>query len=203
VIGPEGIHDGSTTITEPVGRRTAHYRVERVRARTAPPPARPVEVDASVGCCMLFKRELYDEAGGFDEGYAPVWFEDVDMSLTARRLGTKVFLLGDVRVLHLGHLAGENPSLARRIGRRLPQRVIDVLVQVGQPKHPSADVRRRLGEHYAHWRQKWGFDLLNPDMDAIFAGYGGTEVCWRYDDDMRAAGERIAAADGAAQPTIS
>src|SRR4051812_9194098 len=58
VIGPEGLHDGSTTITEPVGERTAHFTVKRVRVGEAPPPAGPVEVDASVGCCMLFRREI-------------------------------------------------------------------------------------------------------------------------------------------------
>ncbi len=35
--------------------------------------------------------------------------------------------------------------------------------------------------------------MLNPDMEAVLARWGGTEVCWRYDPDMREAGERIAA----------
>ena len=51
-----------------------------------------------------------------------------------------------------------------------------------------------LGRHFAHWREKWGFDPLNPDMDEVLRRYGGTEVCWRYDEDRRRAGERIAAA---------
>jgi GT2 family glycosyltransferase len=200
VICPEGIHDGSTTIREPVGRRTLHYQARHPKERHAPPPSEPTEVDASIGCCMLFRREIYDEAGGFDEGFAPVWFEDVDMSLAARRLGTKVFLLGDVRVLHQGHLAAENPSAVRRAARRLPQPVKDVVVRLSGANRPTRQAHERLHRHYEHWRQKWGFDLLNPDMDAIFSRYGGTEVCWRYDDDMRAAGEEIAAADGRARP---
>ena len=194
VIGPEGLHDGSTTITEPAGARTFHFAARHPLARNAPPPERPAEVDASIGCCMLFSRELYDEAGGFDVGFAPVWFEDVDMSLTARRLGTKVFLLGDVLVLHRGHLTDENPSLARRLGRRLPQRAKDLVVAASRVDAPTPAVLDRLRGHYAHWREKWGFDLVNPDMDAIFARYGDTEVCWRYDDAMRTAGEEIAAA---------
>jgi O-antigen biosynthesis protein len=200
VICPEGIHDGSTTITEPVGRRTRHYQAKHPKERRMPPPSAPVEVDASIGCCMLFRREIYDEAGGFDEGFAPVWFEDVDMSLTARRLGAKVFLLGDVRVLHQGHLAAESPSALRRAARRLPQPLKDVVVQVSGANRPTREAHDRLRRHYDHWRRKWGFDLLNPDMDAIFGRYGGTEVCWRYDDDMRSAGEEIAAADGRARP---
>ena len=61
-----------------------------------------------------------------------------------------------------------------------------------------------LQHHYHYWREKWGFDLLNPDMDDVLARYGGTEVCWRYDDAMRADGERIAAShapDMQASPT--
>ena len=197
IIGPEGLHDGASEITEPVGRRTLHSAVRRPRAARFPPPGHPVEVDASIGCCMLFTRALYDEAGGFDEGFAPVWFEDLDLSLTARRLGTKVFLLGDVRVLHQGNRSGENPSLARRIARRLPQRAIDAVVAAGKLDRPPPAVLERLRGHYAHWREKWGFDLLNPDMAAIEARYGGTEVCWRRDERMRAAGEEIAARDGA------
>ena len=35
--------------------------------------------------------------------------------------------------------------------------------------------------------------MLNPDMDAVLERWGGTEVCWRYDDALRAAGEEILA----------
>jgi glycosyltransferase involved in cell wall biosynthesis len=192
IIGPEGLHDGGSSITEPVGRRTLHSAAKRPRAAKLPPPPAPVEVDASIGCCMLFRRELYDEMGGFDEGFAPVWFEDLDMSLGARRLGTKVFLIGDVSVLHQGHLAREDPGLARRAGRHLPQWVKDVIGARTAAK-PSPAVRERLSRHYAHWREKWGFDLLNPDMEAIFSRYGDSEVCWRYRPEMREAGEQIAA----------
>jgi hypothetical protein len=45
---------------------------------------------------------------------------------------------------------------------------------------PSAEVLERLRGHYEHWRRKWGFDPLNPDMDAVLGRYGDTEVCWRY-----------------------
>ena len=193
IVGPEGLHDGGTQIAEPVGRRTLHSAARHPRASDLPPPRTPVEVDASIGCCMLFTRALYDEAGGFDTGFAPVWFEDLDMSLTARRLGTKVFLLGDVVVLHQGHLAPENPSLARRIARSLPQWAKDLVAAATHSDRPTPAAMERLQRHYEHWRRKWGFDLLNPDMDRVFALYRGTEVCWRYDDEMSAAGRKIAA----------
>ena len=39
--------------------------------------------------------------------------------------------------------------------------------------------RERLRHHYAYWRATWGWDPLNPDMEAIARRWGGTEVCWR------------------------
>jgi len=30
------------------------------------------------GCCFVISRKCYEELGGFDEGYAPYWFEDND-----------------------------------------------------------------------------------------------------------------------------
>jgi O-antigen biosynthesis protein len=193
LIDPKGMHDRGTEIIEPVGRRTLHSAVRRPRARKVPPPEGAVEVDASIGCCMLYPRALLEEVGGYDLGFSPVWFEDVDLSLAARRLGSKVFLLGDVRVLHRGNLAEEHPSAARRAARLLPQAVKDVIVAAGRMEQPPPAVLERLRAHYAHWREKWGFDPLNPDMAEVFARYGDTEVCWRHDDAMRAAGEEIAA----------
>jgi hypothetical protein len=194
LVGPDGLHDRPSQILEPVGARTLHSAVRRPRAAQLPPRPEPEEVDASIGCCMLFPRALWEENGGFDLGFSPVWFEDLDLSLAARRFGTKVFVSGDVLILHRGNLAEEHPSRARRAARRLPQWAKDLVVSVGKMDQPSAAVLERLRSHYAHWRSKWGFDPLNPDMAEVFARYGGTEVCWRHDYEMRAAGEEIVAA---------
>ncbi|MEA2458549.1 MAG: hypothetical protein QOC95_1521, partial [Thermoleophilaceae bacterium] len=56
---------------------------------------------------------------------------------------------------------------------------------------------------YAYWREKWGFDLMNPDMPQVLARYGDTEVCWRYDPARRSAGEGIAAAWDARAADVS
>jgi hypothetical protein len=69
------------------------------------------------------------------------------------------------------------PTALTRVARRLPQRLKDAFIR---GDHPSPEVLDRLRHHYAHWREKWGFDLLNPDMDEVRARYGDTEVCWRY-----------------------
>ncbi len=80
------------------------------------------------------------------------------------------------------------------MGRRLPARVRHGFTRRLGADLPSEEHRVRLVHHYGYWREKWGFDMLNPDMDAVLDRWGGTEVAWRYDDELRAAGERIVAA---------
>jgi len=51
-----------------------------------------------------------------------------------------------------------------------------------------------LLHHYEYFRRKWGFDMLNPDMQTLADRWGDTELCWQLNSDMREAGERIVAA---------
>jgi GT2 family glycosyltransferase len=204
IVGVEGLHDRPSKIREPAGRRTLHMEVvTELAKRTLGDP--PEEVDASIGCCMLFRRQIVEELGGYDLGWTPVWFEDLDLSLSARRLGWKVFALPEVRVLHRRSMRGSRetgtdgsapaPTVARRVAARvLPRAAKEMIAKTIKLDPPSPETLARFHHHYAYWREKWGFDLLNPDMDYVFERYGDTEVCWRYDDAMRAAGKRIAAA---------
>ncbi len=160
------------------------------------------EVDAAIGVCMLYRRDMAEELGGYDPGFSPVWFDDVDLSLSMRRLNLKVFYLADIQFVHRLDLSGDRAlrTPAQRMSGRLrraagvltPQRVKRTVSQLERrvPEHPPHELKR-LRHHYAYWRKKWGFDLLNPDMDDVLKRYGGTEICWRYDPGGRAAGERI------------
>lgn len=199
LIGPEGMHDRGTRITEPVGRRTLHSRVARPHESEL--GRRVAEVDAGMGCCMMYRRQDALGAGGYDPGFSPVWFDDLDLALSIRRDGKKAFFLPDVRVCH--HLSmrttREVVSRERRLLRRLRRQAGDLLpprarYAVGRAigvEGPPLEHLARLRHHYAHWRQKWGFDFLNPDMDEVLARWGDTEVCWAFDDERRAAGREI------------
>jgi GT2 family glycosyltransferase len=208
MIGPEGFHDRPSRIAEPVGQRTLHSRARRALARKTL-GAPPQEVDASIGCCMLVRRSVADELGGYDEAWNPVWFEDLDLSLSARRIGGKVFALPEVRVLHRFSIRGSREagadgavprqSLPRRAAARvLPRAAKEAIASRMGMDDPAPEHIERFKAKYRLWREKWGFDMLNPDMDAVLARYGDTEVCWRHDPAMRAAGERIVAAYAAA-----
>ena len=207
IVGPEGLHDRTTRITEPAGHRTLHEHVERVPAERAPLGDRVAEVDTGIGCCMMYRRADALAVGGYDMGFQPVWFDDLDLALSIRhRLGKKAFFLPDVLVVHrvsLRTTRGEvtkREVLEARVGRLLPERVKKALKERAGVGGPPPEKLERLRHHYAYWQSKWGWDLINPDMDAISARYGDTEVCWAYDDERRAAGERIAARFEAMRP---
>lgn len=73
---------------------------------------------------------------------------------------------------------------------RLPKAVRMRLARA-RPIQPPPEHRARLAHHYAYWREKWGFDMLNPDLDELQRRWGGTEVGWRADPASRRAGEEI------------
>jgi hypothetical protein len=82
-------------------------------------------------------------------------------------------------------------QLRRTVGRFVPEGLRDAAAaRAGLGDYDPARVEM-LRRHYAYWREKWGFDPVNPDMDEVLRRYGGTEVCWAYDDELRREGEAI------------
>lgn len=198
VVCPEGLHDRGTTLREPAGRRTLCSNVERPLASESALAREIAEVDTALGCCTMFSKALADEIGGLDPRYTPVWVEDDDFGVAARAAGKKVFVFPEVEVTHYtgsrnprGQALQTGPSrLKRRLGNLLPESVRPD----GWGGSAVQDAPWRvelLRRHYAAWREKWGFDPLNPDMDALLDRYAGTEVAWAYDEERRAAGRGI------------
>ncbi len=58
------------------------------------------EVDYISGACILVRRKLWEEVGGFDLRYAPAYAEDSDLAFTARKLGYKVIYQPKSVVVH-------------------------------------------------------------------------------------------------------
>ena len=114
------------------------------------------------------------------------------------------FFLPDVRVCHRVGMRRSRPATetpARRFVRRgwgrlrtgVPRPIRRAVDRAIDFRRPSPAQRERLDHHFAYWRQKWGFDPLNPDLAAIQSHYGETEICWALDPERRGAGEAIAA----------
>jgi GT2 family glycosyltransferase len=60
------------------------------------------DVDQVAGACLLARRSALEEIGGFDHGFWPVWFEDVDLCLRLRQAGYRVVHHAGARFAHEG-----------------------------------------------------------------------------------------------------
>ncbi|RZD17770.1 MAG: glycosyltransferase family 2 protein [Candidatus Acididesulfobacter diazotrophicus] len=58
------------------------------------------ETDFISGACIIIKKELFYEIGGFDERYAPAYYEDADLAFEVRKRGYKVVYLPSSVVIH-------------------------------------------------------------------------------------------------------
>jgi GT2 family glycosyltransferase len=55
---------------------------------------------AVTGACLMTRREVFHEVGGFDEERLPVTFSDVDLCLKMRRLGYRVIYVPFAKLYH-------------------------------------------------------------------------------------------------------
>lgn len=58
------------------------------------------EVDYCSGACLLIEKKLWDSLGGFDERYAPAYYEDTDLAFRVRAAGKRVFYQPRAVVVH-------------------------------------------------------------------------------------------------------
>jgi len=58
------------------------------------------EVDYCSGACLLVRRDLFNQVGGFDLQYAPAYYEDADLCFSIRQLGYKVMYCPSAVVIH-------------------------------------------------------------------------------------------------------
>jgi GT2 family glycosyltransferase len=58
------------------------------------------EVDYCSGACILMETALFRQLGGFDERYAPAYYEDTDLAFRVREAGRKVLYQPKAVVVH-------------------------------------------------------------------------------------------------------
>jgi GT2 family glycosyltransferase len=205
VVSRAGCHERGCEITEQIGSRTSNHHVRRFYEAEWPACRELVEVDAGSGVCMMYRRDAALAIGGYDRGFAPVWLDDLDLTISLRRAGLKVFYLPDVRSVHYLHKRTRpddqllEPGRARTtaralrhtVGSVLPREVGGSVVRMLNWDRGPRSYRRGVSRHYRYWRKKWGWDLLNPDLEAVQQRWGTTEICWKSNQEMRRVGEQI------------
>ena len=71
------------------------------RTPRTPDPAEIVPVGQASGACFVMRREVWEEVGGFDEGYF-LWYDDVDLAKRLCDRGRRNLVVGSARVEHVG-----------------------------------------------------------------------------------------------------
>jgi GT2 family glycosyltransferase len=59
-------------------------------------------VEQPAGACLAIKRSVFEELGGFDKDFYPVWFEDVDFCRRLRSRGWKILFCPQAVFFHAG-----------------------------------------------------------------------------------------------------
>ncbi|WP_274649448.1 glycosyltransferase family 2 protein [Paenibacillus humicola] len=62
-------------------------------------------IDRLAGVCLLFRRELWEQTGYFDEGFALGNFEDDDYNIRVRLQGRSLVIAGDTFIHHYGSIS--------------------------------------------------------------------------------------------------
>ncbi|HNY41429.1 MAG TPA: glycosyltransferase family 2 protein [Bryobacteraceae bacterium] len=88
--------------SNPVNRR---YRCLDLEA------TRPCNAEQPAGAFLMIRRKAWQSAGGFDEGFYPVWFEDVDF---LKRLAGSGWLIRFTPICSAVHPGGHSVSLLPR-----------------------------------------------------------------------------------------
>lgn len=60
------------------------------------------EVGQPAGAFLLIRRDAFNAVGGMDEGFHPVWFEDVDLCLRLQRAGDAIRYTPQAIARHIG-----------------------------------------------------------------------------------------------------
>lgn len=69
------------------------------------------ETDYGSAAALMVSAELWKQAGGFDERYLPMYYEDTDLCFTAREHGLRVLYEPRAVVVHIeGATAGNDPT---------------------------------------------------------------------------------------------
>jgi GT2 family glycosyltransferase len=84
------------------------------RYRINVPEDRVSDVDQPAGAFLMVNRGAWKAIGGFDEGFTPAWFEDVDFCKRLRDSGYRIFYLPGVAARHRGGHSASKLSWASR-----------------------------------------------------------------------------------------
>jgi len=91
----------------PKNPTTAHYRYRDLDL------TEPVQIEQPAAAALLIRRDVVEDVGPFDEGFAPAWFEDVDYCRRLAEKGKEVWVVPSAHVTHFGGASLEHMRFER------------------------------------------------------------------------------------------
>lgn len=105
---------GGTIIRRtPLRRMVGENRVTR-SAHYLPPPTGDRTIDWALGACLFARSKAWNELGGFDPGYRPLYIEDVDLAWRMWKAGWAVWQTPAARAMHEHQAATDKIFFDRR-----------------------------------------------------------------------------------------
>ena len=111
-------------------------------------PDTPMEVDSLCGACMMVRREIYENIGGFDEDYF-MYGEDIDWCYRIKKAGWKVHYYPETQIIHYKGESTKRSNIKRN-------------------KHFYGAMHLFVRKHF-QYRWSW---LLHPVLDFAIAFRG-------------------------------
>ena len=102
------------------------------------------DADYVSGAALAIRRTLFEEIGGFDEAFAPGYYEDVDLAFRVRAAGFRVCYQPASWVVHFEG------------------------VTAGLDEHAATGMKRFQAEHRSTFRARWHDEIVSygrPDSD--------------------------------------
>jgi GT2 family glycosyltransferase len=100
-----------------VGRDGSTYPLGRGASVDDPAWVFRREIDYGSAACLAVRRAAFEETGGFDEAYAPAYYEDADLCFRLFEVGLRTMLEPDARVTHLQYGSGSQQRAQSLVAR--------------------------------------------------------------------------------------
>jgi GT2 family glycosyltransferase len=207
IFNEYGLYDMGCCPMESPGKRTFDSIIYKPYGSFS--ETKKYEVDSILGVCVAFRKEDAISVGGFDTRFNPVWIEDDDFGVLLRKIGKKNIIDPSIHIVHRPSLRGcrkpdvvKNETELENSGKNIKRNKLDIskirnlfiknknitdikTVNIEDFIHREEDPWRSniLKSHYISWKEKWGFDPINPDLDFIYNKYWNTELCWKLNPD--------------------
>ena len=127
------------------------------------------QVDYCSGACLLLKRDDWHLLGGFDERYAPAYYEDTDLAFRMREMGKGVYYQPRAVVVHFeGQSSGTDVTQGVKKHQVINQQTFMARWRTVLSKHRINGLLPRLERDRYAKRRVLALDacMLTPDQDS-------------------------------------